>query len=193
MTVIRYAAVLDPKGPHGLTYDYITTLRFYCSSHGGEDGIYGVDYGEQKSAYSKAYAIKVEEIRKRFNSTNCPRLTGKPKLLILNGCIEERVRSRSKSFIGLGPSEIQNNREFLTVYPTLSGYYKDFKHESVFIDVLCETLLKYHGHEITQLIQVINGTLMKSARFVKIDGNSVKLTETCVTENTLSKILCLSK
>ena len=147
-----------------------------------------MDYGEHKKAGGeKEYAITLEEVRIIFNSSNCPQLKDKPKIIIVNGCIEKSVRSRSRSFIG-------NESDFLTIYPSLSGQYRDFKHESVFIDILCDTLVIHQGYEIQELIPVIHGALMKkSSRIVKIGGHSVKLVENCVVENTLTKLLYLNK
>ena len=157
-------------------------------------------YGAGPDA-GNGYAITAGEIRTIFNSTNCPLLKDKPKLLIINGgrgskeIQENEPRSRSRSFVGLGISD-KNYTDFLTVYSSVSGHVsmRDPIKGSVFIEVLCEVLLKYDGHDVSQLIPVVNGELMKrSARIVKTNGISVKLTETCIAEQTLTKQLCLQR
>ena len=95
-----------------------------------------------------------------------------------------------------GPRRVVDNRDFLTVHSSVDGYValRDIERGSLFVDVLCDTLLEYSEHGLTDLIAVVNRELMKrSYRIVKIDGASRKLAETCIAENYLTKKLCLSK
>ena len=135
-------------------------------------------------------AIEAKEIRAIFNS--CPELRDKPKLLFLNAC---RGSKHEEAYKVDGDIEVPDI-DFLTVYSSVSGHVsmRDPIKGSVFLEVLCEVLLKYNGHDVSQLIPVVNGELMKrSARIVKTNGISVKLTETCIAEQTLRKQLCLKR
>ena len=166
------------------------------SSHGGEKGLYGVDCDRNDPNIEK-FALSPKAIKGYFSSDKCPLLEDKPKLFFLNGCRgnkqEEAHFIESKAD---GGGDSIDESDFLTIHSTVSGHVamRDTVSGSLFIDVLCDVLLKYHGHDISQLIPVVNGELMKKAKRTEdINGIQVKLTETCIAEQNLTKKLCLTR
>ena len=164
------------------------------SSHGGKEGLYGVDVDLNEPNLGK-FAISPKDLKTYFNSQNCPSLEDKPKLFFFNGCRggkKEEIHYSKADGIG----DRIDESDCLTIHSAVSGYValRDTKSGSLFIDVLCKTLLEYEGHDIPDLIPVVNGELMrKASRIEDIDGVHVKLTETCIGEHKLRKKLCLTK
>ena len=159
--------------------------------------MYGTDYDEN-NPNTEEFAISPKAIKGYFNSKNCPLLDEKPKLFFLNGSrgsdkeVAHYTDGKADGPEADGPDE----SDFLTLHSTVSGHVsmRDTKSGSIFISILCEVLLKYNGHDIAQLIPVINGELMKrSARTEEIEGQYIKLTETCIADLNLSKMLCLAR
>ena len=89
-------------------------------SHGGDGVIYGIN-GE---------SVRMNDLKYAFNHEQCPELSGKPKLFVIQACRGERYMSFDPAFTRQQPSEdkwqvastLAPIRDTLDVYATLSEF-----------------------------------------------------------------------
>lgn len=60
---------------------YADSTFFIVMSHGGPDGIYGINYDENGDD-----VFLVDKIFYNLSSLNCPGLTDKPKIILIQAC-----------------------------------------------------------------------------------------------------------
>lgn len=60
---------------------YSDSTFFIMMSHGGPDGIYGINFDEEEGD-----VLPVDKIFRYLGSENCPGLTDKPKIILIQAC-----------------------------------------------------------------------------------------------------------
>ncbi|TSL40965.1 Caspase-1 [Bagarius yarrelli] len=72
---------------------YSDSTFFVIMSHGGHDGIYGINYDGNESDI-----FPVDKIFHYLNSENCPGLTDKPKIILIQACRGDTVSIRNTGY-----------------------------------------------------------------------------------------------
>ncbi|XP_046567250.1 caspase-3-like [Haliotis rubra] len=137
--------------------DYTSYSMFVCfiMSHGSENTICGVD----------GLTIEIEELTSLFCAQNCPGLTGKPKLFIIQACQGSKVNpSATDQCDGTGLADTRERTtvpmvgDFLIAYATSKGFiaYRNSKMGSPFIQTLCETIRDFPENHIVDILTVVN-------------------------------------
>ncbi|KAK6177287.1 hypothetical protein SNE40_015414 [Patella caerulea] len=144
-------------------------------SHGSKGNIYGVD-GEE---------VEIEKLTNCFNSVNCPKLKGKPKLFFIQACqdvkkenitqtaIKDEEISISKKMDQLhiskdasdGDGEAASMTDFVIAMATMPGYVSWRRTDigTWFIQAIVYVFKKYsHQRDINGLMTYVNNLVQKA-------------------------------
>ena len=127
--------------------------------------------------------ITLGELKEVFSLEKCPNLEHKPKLLLLNGWKEGAGESLFKR--DAGPAIPQIVKSHILAICSSFDNCATFLHSqrlppSLFPSVLLETVLKYKSEPINNLVEVVNGELLKSSKkIIKVKDNSIVINESC--------------
>ena len=150
------------------------------SSHGHSDHIFGVE----PELHDSITGTKIQELLKAY-----PKLTGVPKVLILQACRGDKVQERDQPAPEITPTDDRDlvdfaviSKDTLIVYPTSLNYsaLRYTKTGSWMIKELCKCVEMYkNALHLTEILTICT--------YATIIGN--KDTQTCTFKSSLTKFL----
>lgn len=102
--------------------------------------------------------MSLDEVRYCFTDSNCPTLSGKPKLFFANYCRGKQIEPRMQQYDSLSVQQMAP-KDMMTMYACIENFRapRDLQRGTIFVQVLCEVLAAHaHCLEMRDLVIKIN-------------------------------------
>lgn len=123
-----------------MNHSEMSSIVFFILSHGTSGHIYGTDRKK----------LEIMKIPPYFSSSNCPSLSGKPKLFFVQAC-QTVIEEKPNNIMDFEPDGVEDNNltdmvDILIGYSTVHGQ-KSFRSRSEgswYVKKLCLQISQYH-------------------------------------------------
>ncbi|KAI6657784.1 Ras-related protein ORAB-1 [Oopsacas minuta] len=155
-----------------VSFEHKNLFHILLSSYGNKDGLLGVDiqkrlYLEKKGEPTKGLkdVVTLDEIQDIFNPKQCPMLSSKPKLILLNSWKDGGVENFPRKTDGQHPEYPNSDKSDFVII--CSWFDHPCRHSpklppSIFPQILCQILLKYNTTPLLDLACVLNAELNRN-------------------------------